>query len=82
MDTWTPTGKKWVSHFFCIRPGRAAHQHLFGASLRPVPWGQHAVAHMKNPASARQSAMERLHLHFGAISEIGTSGPEPLLSHR
>ncbi len=31
-----------------VRPGRAADQHLFGASLRPVPWGQHAVAPVKN----------------------------------
>jgi MFS family permease len=60
----------------CVRPGRAAHQHLFGASLRPVPWGQHAVAPMKNPVSGTFRSLRsfnfRLWTAGALISNVGT----------
>src|ERR1019366_2790333 len=60
----------------CVRPGRAAHQHLFGASLRPVSWGQHAVAHMKNPVSGTFRCLRsfnfRLWTAGSLVSNVGT----------
>src|ERR1035438_7999994 len=60
----------------CVRPGRAAHQHLFGASLRPVPWGQHAVAPMKNRVAGTFRSLKsfnfRLWTAGALVSNVGT----------
>src|ERR1019366_8061647 len=58
------------------RPERAAHQHLFGASLRSVPWGKHAGSPMKNRVAGTFRSLRsfnfRLWTAGGLISNVGT----------